>query len=154
LWLLACLLLTLTFLLQIVYFLRAEIAAGWPQTRPYLEQACTRLGCSLPLPRDVTALRFDASSLETDPEDASRATLRVSLSNRSQRHVAWPHLILILTDVRDLPIAQRPFPPSEYLSDAGLEARGLAPGQEREIRLDLELKGLTAYGYKLDKEYP
>jgi predicted Zn finger-like uncharacterized protein len=154
LWLLASLLLTLTFLLQIAYFLRAEIAAGWPQTRPYLELACTRLGCSLPLPRDVTALRFDASSLETDPEDASRATLRVSLSNRSQRHVAWPHLILILTDVRDLPIAQRPFPPSEYLSDAGLEARGLAPGQEREIRLDLELKGLTAYGYKLDKEYP
>jgi predicted Zn finger-like uncharacterized protein len=154
LWVLASLLLTLTFLLQIVYFFRAEIAATWPESRPMLEAACQRLGCSLPLPRDPTALRFDASSLETDPEDASRAVLRVSLSNRSDRVVAWPHLILILTDVRDLPVAQRPFSPSEYLADAGLEARGMAPGTEREIRLDLELKGLTASGYKLDKQYP
>jgi predicted Zn finger-like uncharacterized protein len=153
-WMLASLLLTATFLLQTTYFLRAEIAAGWPETRPLLEDACLRLGCSVPLPRDPLALRIDASSLESVPEDASHAILRVSLSNRSDRVIAWPHLILILTDVRDLPVAQRPFPPADYLKDAGLEAQGMAPGEEREIRLDLELKGLTAYGYKLDKQYP
>lgn len=154
LWMLASLLLTSTFLLQIAYFLRAEIAAAWPKTRPILEQACRSIGLSLPLDRDPSALRFDASSLETDPEDGSRAVLRVSLSNRSDRTVAWPHLILILTDMRDMPVAQRPFPPSEYLSDTDLAARGMAPGEEREVRLDLELKGLSAYGYKLDKQYP
>lgn len=154
LWMLASLLLTSTFLLQSAYFLRAEIAAAWPEARPVLEQACRTLGCKLPLHRDLSALRFDASSLETDPEDGSRAILRLSLSNRSDRVVAWPHLILILTDVRDMPVAQRPFPPSDYLLDAGLEARGMATGEEREIRLDLELKGLSAYGYKLDKQYP
>lgn len=154
LWFLASLILTLSFLLQITYFLRAEIAASWPQTRPSLEEACRLLGCRLPLPQDVSALRLEASSLETDPEDPTHATLRVSLSNRSDRTVAWPHLVLILTDVRDLPVAQRPFPPSVYLTDAGDEALGMAPGEEREIRLDLELKGLTAYGYKLDMQYP
>jgi len=154
LWTLASIALAATFLLQTTYFFRAEIAAGWPETRPVLEHACQRLGCSLPLPRDPLALRFDASSLETDPEDASHAILRVSLSNRSDRSIAWPHLILILTDVRDLPVAQRPFSPSDYLTDSGLEAQGMAPGEEREIRLDLELKGLSAYGYKLDKRYP
>lgn len=154
LWLLASLLLTSTFLLQTTYFLRAEITAARPETRPILERACRTIGCTLPLHRDPSALRFDASSLETDPEDGSRAVLRVSLSNRSDRTVAWPHLILIMTDVRDMPVAQRPFPPSEYLSDTDLEARGMAPGEEREVRLDLELKGLSAYGYKLDKQYP
>ncbi|MGQ9861953.1 MAG: DUF3426 domain-containing protein [Thiobacillaceae bacterium] len=154
LWLLASLLLTATFLLQTAYFLRAEIAAAWPETRPILEQACRTIGCSLPLDRDLSALRFDASSLETDPEDGSRAVLRVLLSNRSDRIVAWPHLILILTDVRDMPVAQRPFSPTEYLSNKDLESRGMAPGEEREVRLDLELKGLSAYGYKLDKQYP
>ncbi len=154
LWVLASLLLTMSFLLQTTYFLRAEIAAAWPETRPVLSDACLRLGCSLPLPRDVQAVRLDASSLETDPEDASHAILRVSLSNRSGRIIAWPHLILILTDVRDVPVAQRPFPPSDYLPDTALEARGMAPGEEREIRLDLELRGLSAYGYKLDKQYP
>lgn len=154
LWMLASVVLALTFLLQATYFLRAEIAAGWPETRPVLEGACLRLGCSLPLPQDTMALRMDASSLETDPEDATRAILRVSLSNRSDRIIAWPHLVLILTDVRDVPVAQRPFPPSDYLMDAALEAQGMSPGEEREIRLDLELKGLSAYGYKLDKRYP
>jgi len=154
LWTLASIALAATFLLQTTYFLRAEIAAGWPKTRPVLEHACQWLGCSVPLPRDPMALRFDASSLETDPEDASRAILRVSLSNRSDRSIAWPHLILILTDVRDVPIAQRPFTPSDYLMDSGVEARGMAPGEEREIRLELELRGLSAYGYKLDKQYP
>lgn len=154
LWMLASAVLALTFLLQIIYFLRAEIAAAWPETRPVLEDACQRLGCTLPLPRDPTALRFDASALETDPEDATRAVLRVSLSNRSDRTIAWPHLVLILTDVRDVPVAQRPFPPSDYLTQAGLETQGMAPREEREIRLELELKGLSAYGYKLDKRYP
>ena len=154
LWMLASAGLTLTFLLQTTYFLRAEIAAAWPEIRPILEGACLRLGCNLPLPQDPMALRLDASSLEADPEDGSHAVLRVSLSNRSDRSVAWPHLVLILTDVRDVPVAQRPFPPSDYLTDASLEAQGMAPGEEREIRLELELKGLSAYGYKLDKRYP
>lgn len=154
LWMLASLLLTSTLLLQTIYFFHAEIVTAWPEARPVLTRACRIIGCTLPLPRDLSALRFEASFLETDPEDSSRAVLRVSLSNRSDQSVAWPHLILTLTDVHDMPVAQRPFSPSEYLSDAALEARGIAPGEEHEIRLDLELKGLSAYGYKLDKQYP
>lgn len=154
LWPLASIVLTLGLLVQIAYFFRVEIADGLPLTRPYLQAACQRLGCSLPLPQDANALRFEASSLESDPEDASRAILRVSMSNRSNRPVAWPHLVLILTDVRDQPIAQRPFLPAEYLRDARLEALGMPPAEEQEIRLDLDLKGLAAFGYKLEKRYP
>jgi hypothetical protein len=76
------------------------------------------------------------------------------MSNRGDEAVAWPHLVLILTDVRDAPIAQRPFPPEEYLPAGSDPALGMPTGAEREVRLELELKGLSAYGYKLDKQYP
>lgn len=154
LWSLASTILALAFGLQLVYFLRAEIAQAWPQSRPLLVQACARLGCDLPLPEDAAAVRIDASALETDPEDASRAVLTLTLSNRSAQTVAWPHLVLTLTDTRDAPVAQRPFAPAEYLAGHADVARGMPPGTEQEVRLDLELKGLLAYGYKLDKRYP
>lgn len=154
LWGFASAVLAVAFGLQLVYFLRAEIVHAWPQSRPLLTQACAHLGCDLPLPQDATAVRIDASSLETDPEDSARAVLNLTLSNRSAQTVAWPHLVLTLTDTRDAPIAQRPFSPAEYLAGEASVLRGMPPGLEREIRLELELDGLPAYGYKLDKRYP
>lgn len=154
LWGLVSAVLALAFGLQLVFFLRAEIVHAWPQSRPLLTQACARLGCDLPLPQDATAVRIDASALETDPEDNARAVLILTLSNRGAQTVAWPHLVLTLTDTRDTPIAQRPFNPAEYLAGEASVARGIPPGLEREIRLELELDGLPAYGYKLDKRYP
>lgn len=154
LWGFASAVLALAFGLQLVYFLRAEIVHAWPQSRPLLTQACARLGCDLPLPQDATAVRIDASALETDPEGDARAVLSLTLSNRGAQTVAWPHLVLTLTDTRDAPIAQRPFTPAEYLAGVSDVARGMPPGLEREIRLELELNGLPAYGYRLDKRYP
>lgn len=153
-WGLASVVLALAFGLQLVYFLRAEIVSAWPQSRPLFLQACARLGCDLPLPQDTTAVRIDAAALETDPEDKARAVLNLTLSNRGRQTVAWPHLVLTLTDTRDVPIAQRPFRPVEYLAGEADVARGMPPGQEREIRLELALDGLPAFGYKLDKRYP
>lgn len=153
-WGLASLLLAMLLVLQLGYFFRVELAGAWPASRPYIRLACRHLGCVLPLPQDLAALRIDASALESDPENPARTVLHVSMSNRSARTVAWPHLILILTDLRDAPIAQRPFAPREYLPEGRDPATGLGSGQEQEIRLELELVGLSAYGYRLDKLYP
>jgi len=154
LWGLAGTVLAFAFGLQLVFFLRTEIVSVWPQSRALLMQACARLGCDLPLPQDVNAVRIDASSLETDPEDKAHAVLDLTLSNRSAQTVAWPHLLLTLTDTRNTPIAQRPFTPTEYLGGEADVASGMPPGHEREIRLQLEIDGLPAYGYQLDKRYP
>ncbi|MCU0842425.1 MAG: zinc-ribbon domain-containing protein [Thiobacillaceae bacterium] len=153
-WAVAGTLLAVLLAAQLAFFLRLEIAAWWPQTRPWLTEACRSLGCAMPLPRDLAAVRIEASALESDPENAARALLRVSLSNRSEGVVAWPHLILILTDMRDAPIAQRPIRPEEYLPAGVDPATGMGPGREEELRVELEFQGLSAYGYKLDKQYP
>ncbi len=140
--------------LQLAYFLRAEIAAWIPETRPYLEAACAPLGCTVALPRDREALRVEASSLETDPESPASAQLRVAFSNRAGQAVAWPHIVLTLTDVGNVPVAQRVFAPKEYLPRQQADRPGLEAGGEYEAWLDLGLGGLTAAGYRVALEYP
>lgn len=147
-------LLPLAFTLQLVFFGRSELAAWQPALRPYLEAACAPLHCTVPLPRDRDALRVESSSLETDPESPANARLRVAFSNRAERPMAWPNMVLTLTDLRDKTLAQRGFAPRDYLADKGLAKQGIAPGQEFEVLLDLNLGGLAAAGYRVALEYP
>lgn len=147
-------LLLLLLIAQALYFLRSPLAAWQPVLRPYLEAACAPLGCQVPLPRDRDALRVESSSLETDPESPSSARLRVAFSNRAEQAMAWPHLVLTLTDLRDKPLAQRVFAPREYLPARHLNTPGIKAGQEYEVQLDLDLASLTAAGYRVALEYP
>lgn len=151
--LLAALLLGGLFLLQLAIFLRAEIAAVLPSTRPLLQTLCRPLDCVVPLPRQLDKSAIAASSLEHDAENKSRARLSLLLANRSGQAQTWPHIVLTLTDVRDAPVAQRVFAPKEYLAKDARLAAGMAAGEEQEIRLDLDTGTLAATGYKLDLAY-
>jgi predicted Zn finger-like uncharacterized protein len=151
---LASLLLFALLAAQGAYFLRGPLVAALPETRPFLEAACRRLGCEVPLARQADALRVESSSLETDPEQSNHAKLRLSLSNRSNAPQAWPHLLLKLTDPRGDALAQRAFRPADYLAGERRAQHGLAPLDEVEILLDLDLGGLSAAGYEVRPHYP
>jgi predicted Zn finger-like uncharacterized protein len=151
--LLAALLLGGLLLLQLALFLRADIAAALPGTRPLLKALCRPLGCVVPLPRQLDRSAIAASSLEHDGENMSRARLTLLLANRGDQTQAWPHIVLTLTDVRDAPVAQRVFAPREYLAKGTRVAAGMAAGEEQEIRLDLDTGTLEATGYSLDLAY-
>ncbi|MDP2834618.1 MAG: DUF3426 domain-containing protein [Pseudomonadota bacterium] len=150
---LAALLLGGLLLLQTAVFLRAEIAAVLPATRPLLHALCQPLNCVVPLPRQLDKTAITASSLEHDAENKSRARLSLLLANRSGQIQTWPHIVLTLTDVRDAPVAQRVFAPKEYLAKDARLAAGMAAGEEQEIRLDLDTGTLAATGYALDLAY-
>lgn len=147
-------LLTLALLAQGAYFLRGWLLEQAPQLRPAFETVCAPLGCTIPLSADLDAIRVESSSLETDPEQASRATLRVSFSNRSQIVQQWPHFVLKLTDWKGETLAQRVFLPSAYLAKGGIAPAGMAPGDEYEFRFELDLSGLGAAGYEVLPRYP
>lgn len=152
-WVLLNVALLLVLLGQSAYFLRGSLVAWLPELRPQLESACKTLGCRIPLASEVEALRIEASSLETDPEQPNRATLRVSISNRSRQAQQWPYLVLKLTDWRGIALAQRAFKPEEYLGKGATIAGGVAPMSEQEFRLDLDLTGLSASGYEVVAKY-
>ncbi len=151
--LVAALLLGGVFLLQTALFLRADLAAAIPATRPLLQTLCRPLGCVVPLPRQLDKTAITASSLEHNAENKSRTRLSLLLANRGEQTQAWPHIVLILTDVRDAPVAQRVFAPGEYLAKGARIEAGMAAGEEQEIRLDLDTGTLAATGYALDLAY-
>ncbi len=141
-------------LVQGAYFLRAELAAVAPVTRPALEWLCRPLHCVVPLPRQLTQAAIAASSLEHDPENKSRVRLTFLLTNRSGQTQAWPQIMLTLSDVREAPVARRVFRPKAYLPKDVDIAAGMAAEAEREIRLDLDIGNLVASGYALSLSYP
>lgn len=148
------LLLLALLLLQAAYFLRADLAALAPDTRPLLEEMCAQLDCTVPLPRQLDKRAIVASSLEHDAERAAHVRLTVLLANRSGTVQAWPHLLLSLLDLQEAPVAIKTFPPSVYLPSGLKEETGMGAGSETEVRLELELGKLQAAGYIVDLVYP
>ena len=148
------LLLVLALLAQAAYFLRGPLVVWLPELAPGLETACRTLGCRIPVASELAAIRIEATSLETDPEQANRATLRVSFSNRSRTLQAWPHFVLKLTDWKGAPLAQRAFAPTDYLPRDKAALAGAAAMSEHEFHLDLDLGGLSASGYEVIPKYP
>lgn len=153
-YLFAVIVLFVLLILQIAYFLRAELAAAWPASRPVLALLCRPLGCAVPLPRELGRQAIAASNLEHDPEQKSRVRLTFLLANRTGQTQAWPVVSLTLTDVREAPVARKFFPPEAYLPQGVNPAAGLADGSEREVRLELDIGNLAATGYALGLAYP
>lgn len=140
--------------LQIAYFLRAELAAALPSSRPVLELLCRPLGCVVPLPRQLGQQAIAASNLEHDTEQQSRVRLTFLLTNRTGQTQSWPTVALTLTDVREAPVARKLFPPDVYLPKGTNVQSGMVNGSEREIRLELDIGNLAATGYALGLTYP
>jgi len=141
-------------LLQAAYFLRAELAAMLPDTRPALELLCQPLNCVVPLPRQLTQGAIAASSLEHDQEQKSHVRLTFLLTNRTGQTQAWPQIMLTLSDMREAPVGQQVFRPEVYLPKGVKISAGMAAGAEREVRLDLDIGNLVASGYALSLSYP
>jgi predicted Zn finger-like uncharacterized protein len=121
------------------------------QTRPALEQACTVLGCTLSLPKNLARLQIIGSDLQT--EASGRLRLTLTLGNRAGHAQAWPVLVLTLTDQRNRPLARRSFAPSEYLGDARRIADGLPPRSEQALSLPLTVRDLAPMGFDLQLTY-
>lgn len=146
--------LLIVLLAQSAYFMRAQLVVWVPELRPGFAMACKSLGCDLPLSRDLEAMRIEASSLETDPEQAAHARLRVTFSNRARQAQDWPYFVLKLSDVHNTAMAQRVFRPGDYLDKQRTVSAGMAPRSEFEFQLDLDLGTLSAAGYEVKPYYP
>ncbi|HQT31783.1 MAG TPA: zinc-ribbon and DUF3426 domain-containing protein [Thiobacillus sp.] len=150
-WGLASGLLLLALLAQMSYFLRDHLVGLWPQARPAFEQACSVLGCTVSLPRNLEQLQIIGSDLQT--ETRSRLKLVLTLGNRADQPQAWPMLVLTLTDQRERPLARRSFAPSEYLEDSQRIAAGIPPRSEQALNLPLTIRDVSPMGFDLKLIY-
>lgn len=138
---------------QTAYFLRTETAAHYPLLRPWLEQACNRLACTVDLPRQADLLSIEDSDLQDDADHAGVLLLVSALYNRAPYSQAYPLLELTLTDTYDKPVLRRTFTPQEYLP-AGTDIKaGIEAGGEVRSRLPLTVDGEKPAGYRLYVRY-
>lgn len=159
LWMGGSLLLLLVLLAQIGYFYRVALATEYPSLRPALLAECSMLHCVIPLPLNIdesssNRVSIDSSNLGADPTHANFVSLEALLRNHASYTQAWPNLELTLIDTQGKPLARRIFQPTDYLPSGTPEKDGLAAGQEISIKLDLDIAGLNADGYKLLLLYP
>jgi predicted Zn finger-like uncharacterized protein len=153
LWLIGVLLLLGSLSVQGLYFFRSDLAARYPESKPFLQQFCGVLQCSIRLPANPDLLSIETSNLEADPLQANLVALNAILRNRAKLAQEYPQLELTLTDTQDRMIARRIFAPGEYAKGADLN-RGMAPSEEVTVKLYLDLGDLKAAGYRVFLFYP
>lgn len=146
-------LLILSMLAQTVYFLRSDIAARWPQTRPQLEYACQLFDCKVELPKNADLIAIDDSELEEDADRRGLIHLYVTIINHAGYSQAYPLLELTLTDTYDKPLMRRAFKPEEYLSDGADQTTGIAAKQNVRIKLSFTTDNQAIAGYRVFLTY-
>lgn len=146
----ASVLLVCTLVVQAVFFYRGEIAARHPLARQWLNDACARVGCAVPLPQRPAAVIIEASDLQVlDPARPNRIQLTATLRNHAGHDVAYPALDLVLTNANDHTLARRIFLPEEYLGKGHDPRAGIAANAELTVRLALETVDSGAAGFRL-----
>ena len=112
-WIVGSLPLALLAMGLVAYLFRTEIGRNLPEARPYLEQACLELGCTVPYPHEPDQIKVEGSNLIAEAPQRSR--LVVTLRNKAAYPVAWPSIELTLTDKFDIAIARRVLKSAEWL---------------------------------------
>ncbi|WP_083902144.1 DUF3426 domain-containing protein [Pandoraea sp. B-6] len=87
-------------------------------------------------------------------DDAVPMTLTVFMRNQADYAVAWPSLELTLSDIDGKPVVRRVFSASDYVTDTAQHDAGLAPHNERTIRLRLTAQAALASNYRVLAFYP
>lgn len=134
---------------QSIYFLRSEIAIYYPNTKPYLVQACKQLGCNIDLPKKIELIVIDDSDIQEDADYTGLIHLSSTLINRAGFSQTYPNLELTLTDTEDKPKLRRIFKPNEYLPANVNIANGIAAGEEIKVKLAITTQGEKVAGYRV-----
>ncbi|MFZ2852635.1 MAG: DUF3426 domain-containing protein [Rhodocyclaceae bacterium] len=151
---LSAFLLALALGVQIVFHFRSEIAIAAPALRPALQALSEALDSSIPLPRHADLINIETSDLQADPLRSDLLVLHATLRNRAPYAQAYPLFELTLTDTQDSAIARRVFLPDQYLPPQRVAAPAFPANTDIAVRLPLELKEISAAGYRLYVFYP
>lgn len=152
-WAAVAVLLVVALGLQGVFQARDRLAATWPETRPWLQAACVRLGCTVQALRRIEAIVIDSSTLSAlQNEDTYR--LNLVLKNQATVDLAMPAIEFVLTDIDEQAVFRRVLTPTEL----GAASRVLFAGREWSTSVDLRVvdnpnKGRIV-GYRLLAFYP
>ena len=141
-------------LIQLAYIFRTEIAARWPDSRPWLEEGCRSAGCTVAYPASPELIDIQASELQIDPTRGGMLVLYLTLQNKSDYAQAYPSVELTLTDVREQVVVRRLLAPQDWLPPKLEHPAAFAAQGEVAARLWIDPQDTGAVGYGLKVVYP
>ena len=143
------LLLLILALLQTLYFFRTQIAAQYPQFKPYLLQACQALNCEIKLAQNLNLLTIDDSDMQESDDYEDVISFSSELINNANYVQAYPNIELTLTDTQDQPVLRKLVTPKEYLTKNVVVEAGMDARQELRLNLVIDASELTVAGYRV-----
>jgi predicted Zn finger-like uncharacterized protein len=136
---------------QVLYRYRSEIAANFPVTKSALTQICAWTGCTVPPLQQPASLNIEASDLQVvDKAQPHLVQLTATLRNRAAIDIGYPAFDLVLTDNREHALARRVIVPTDYLPGTNAAQSTIAANAEVTVRVDMDLSGLPAAGFRLN----
>ena len=138
---------------QYVIYHYAELARQ-DQYRPWFEQACPIVGCSLPSKVDIEQIRSSNLVVRSHPEFSGALVVDAILYNRAPFSQPFPLLEMRFADLNGQLIASRRFKPSEYLAGELAGQAEMPPQTPIHIALDILDPGARAVNYSLNFHSP
>ncbi|AYC34496.1 DUF3426 domain-containing protein [Pseudomonas cavernae] len=124
------------------------------QYRPWFEQLCPDLGCSLPSKVDIELIKSSNLVVRSHPEFAGALVVDAILYNRAPFSQPFPLLEMRFADINGQLLASRRFKPSEYLSGELAGQAEMPPQTPIHISLDILDPGTQAVNYSLSFHSP
>lgn len=140
---------------QTIYYFRTPIASQFPQTKPYLVQACELIGCKVALPKRLDMLAIDDSEMREDVHYDHVLLFSITLINKANVALSYPSIELTLTDANDETVIRRTITPEKYLAlnhnaAIGKIDAGIAAKDRLQLKLALNTNDMTTAGYRLE----
>jgi predicted Zn finger-like uncharacterized protein len=124
------------------------------QYRPWFQQLCPQIGCTVPSKVDIAKIRSSNLVVRSHPEFSGALVVDAIIYNRAPFSQPFPLLELRFADLNGHLIASRRFKPGEYLS-GDLEGMAEMPPQTPiHIALDILDPGAKAVNYSLSFHSP
>lgn len=131
-----------------------EELARQDQYRPWFQQLCPDIGCTVPSKVDIARIKSSNLVVRSHPNFSGALIVDAIIYNRAPFSQPFPLLELRFADINGQLIASRRFKPSEYLS-GDLEGLAEMPSQTPiHIALDILDPGPKAVNYSLSFHSP
>lgn len=122
--------------------------------RPWFQQLCPTLGCSVPSRVDIAHIKSSNLVVRSNPEFAGALVVDAIIYNRATFSQPFPLLELRFADMNGSLIASRRFKPSEYLSGELAGVSEMPSQTPIHISLDILDPGNKAVNYSLSFHSP
>lgn len=141
LWAVGALFLLIALGVQYAYFHRMKLLAAYPAARPFAAHLCKRLGCTLPVQRDLSDIHVVNRDVREHPNFAGTLLVNATIVNDAKFAQPYPTLQLSLYDDNGTLLGLRRFKPSEYLDGSINIPAGMQP--HKPVHVVLEVAGAS-----------